>query len=161
MFCMNCGTKNDDDSVFCMNCGARLEESTKEATQVQRMNPEVPSTQSMNPVIPLVTSVPGGNIPPHQRSTSVNVAQEQPVRVAGPTQEGCVSAAWHDIKSSPRWFKKILFMGLCNLIPFMSLGTIGFAQQWGVEVAKGKRETMPSKIFNNKSFLSGLFEYVT
>ena len=26
MYCINCGTKNEDDSKFCINCGEKMEE---------------------------------------------------------------------------------------------------------------------------------------
>lgn len=146
MFCMNCGTQNDEGSAFCMKCGAKLEAGAQATPKAPKAKPTARKAAPAQPQ-PVAAAAP--------------VAQPQVAPVTAPAQEGPLSAAWHDIKSTPHWFRKILFMGLCNLIPFMSFGTIGFAQQWGVDVAKGKRETMPNKIFSNKSFLSGLIEYLT
>lgn len=147
MFCNNCGTQNEDGSAFCMNCGTKLEAAPQPAQNTQQAAP-APQQQ------------PQQAAQPQPAQPQVNQAPQQPTNVQAPVQEGPLSAAWNDVKSTPHWFKKILFMGLCNLIPFMSFGTIGFAQQWGADVAAGKRETMPNKVFSNKTFLSGLFEYI-
>lgn len=74
--------------------------------------------------------------------------------------EGILGAAWNDIKSTPGWFKRVLLLAVLNAIPFLNYGVTGYTQQWGKEIAKGKREIMPKQIFSNKTFLSGLFEYV-
>lgn len=173
MFCINCGTKNEEGSLFCMKCGTRLEQpaSQPKAQPAQQAAPQPEKTQKVNPVKPepkaaaqaqpqpepkpISQPVNTGNVPPNQNQYQQNTTVQAPI------QEGCLSAAWHDIKSTPHWFKKICFMALCNIIPFLSFGTVGFAQQWGAEAAKGKRETMPQKVFNNKNFLTGLFEWIT
>lgn len=150
MFCINCGAENEDGSVFCMSCGAKLDA----------------------PATPTPTPDQGTFAAPDKTIAQPKVAQAAPVtpvepnvatqtQVQPPKQEGCLSAAWHDITSTKGWFKKVLFMALCNLVPFMNFGTIGYAQQWGVDAAKGNRETLPQKIFSNKTFLTGGIEFVT
>lgn len=146
MFCINCGTQNDDDSLFCMKCGAKL---SNQQNQAPKSNPQ-PIKQESIPNQPQQNNV--------QQPINNPV---QPTQVTAPQQEGCLSAAFHDITSSRGWFKKIFFMALCNIIPFMSFGTIGYSQQWAADVAKGKRETLPNKIFFNRNFITGLLEYIT
>lgn len=46
MYCINCGTKNEDDSKFCIGCGQKIEEETVvEETTPQEIKPEEPKEE--------------------------------------------------------------------------------------------------------------------
>lgn len=152
MFCINCGAQNDDDSMFCMKCGAKITGTNNQQANVVNNNTATPNNNS----VPQQT-----NQVPNFQTNGTQVPNTQQTQVQAPVQEGYLSAAWHDIKSSPGWFKKVLLMALLNIIPFLNLGTIGYSQKWGVDVAKGDRNKLPKQIFNNRNFLCGILEYVT
>lgn len=94
--------------------------------------------------------------------SQIGVPQQQsaPQQQMQPRVEGVLSAAWSDIVSTPGWLKKIIVLAICNVIPFLGYGVTGYAEQWGCEVVRGKREAMPDQYFNNKNFLTGIFEYI-
>ena len=35
MFCPECGTKNDDDSLFCENCGKKMKDGSEKTEKIQ------------------------------------------------------------------------------------------------------------------------------
>ena len=52
-----------------------------------------------------------------------------------PSLEGCVSAAWHDVKATQGWFGKLLLLGLINIVPILNFVVQGYALQWARELS--------------------------
>lgn len=63
MYCPNCGTKNEDDSLFCMECGTRLKKDT-----VLNQLPH----QETTPMQPEGRTVTDADIPKNRQSGSQN-----------------------------------------------------------------------------------------
>ena len=45
-------------------------------------------------------------------------------------KHGCLAQAWDDITESEGWAKRILLLGLVNLVPVLNFFVQGFAMQW-------------------------------
>lgn len=58
---------------------------------------------------------------------------------------------------TPGWFKKMLLLGLLNIVPILNWIVPGFALRWAREVPLGKREGMPHDIFGDRAFVTGFF----
>jgi uncharacterized membrane protein YvbJ len=41
VFCPNCGTRNDDDSIFCQNCGATISSAKSTVAVTQRSKKKI------------------------------------------------------------------------------------------------------------------------
>lgn len=141
MICRHCGTQNRDGDAFCRNCGTSLE-----ATTFATPPAPAPAQQQYATV---------------QQSAPVQ-QQYAPVPAAAPyaqpmKQEGCVAAAWRDVKGTPGWFKKMLLLGLCNAVPILNWIVPGFALRWARGLSFGKREDMPQEIFGDRAFVTGFF----
>lgn len=128
MFCINCGTQNEADSAFCIKCGAKLTQGkTPAATKATPKSAPKAAPKSAAKTAPKSAANKPVNPPVVQINNNYNPGQQ--TQVQAPTQEGVLSAAWHDITSTPGWFKKVLLMALFNMIPFLDLGTIGYSQK--------------------------------
>lgn len=70
-------------------------------------------------------------------------------------QNGCVGAAWGDIRKSKGWFGKVALMGLVELIPILNWFNAGYAMRWGRDLFFGRIGEMPQSIFADRSFVNG------
>lgn len=68
-----------------------------------------------------------------------------------------IKASWYDLKHSPGYIGRVCVIALLSLVPILNMFLIGYAIRWGVDLLKGKRETLPSTILNEQTFVFGLF----
>ena len=111
MKCQNCNAENDDGVIFCKTCGERLaQQSTKFNNKTEQTKKDSKDNSA-------------------ERIISKNTSEKQ-------TYAG---RAWTEIRQSEGWVKKLLLVGLANIIPILNFGPTGYALNWGVEAAKRKR----------------------
>lgn len=75
-------------------------------------------------------------------------------------KHGCLAQAWDDITESEGWAKRILLLGLVNMVPILNFFVSGFAMQWARQLPVDKVEGMPTKIFRDGAFLQGFYAFV-
>lgn len=75
-------------------------------------------------------------------------------------KHGCLAQAWDDITESEGWAKRILLLGLVNLVPVLNFFVQGFAMQWARQLPIDKVEGMPAKIFRDGAFVQGFYGFV-
>lgn len=75
-------------------------------------------------------------------------------------KHGCLAQAWDDITESEGWVKRILLLGLVNMVPILNFFVEGFAMQWARQLPLDKVEGMPTKIFRDGAFLQGFYAFV-
>lgn len=74
--------------------------------------------------------------------------------------KGCVTAAWDDIKATPGWLKKMLFLGLLSCVPVLNFVVYGYALNWSREVPFGGRSAMPREVVTGRNFEVGFYYFV-
>lgn len=74
--------------------------------------------------------------------------------------KGCVTAAWEDIKATPSWLKKMLFLGLLCCVPILNFVVYGYALNWSREVPFGGRTAMPRQVVTGRNFEVGFYYFV-
>ena len=77
-----------------------------------------------------------------------------------PQPEGCVSAAWSDIRSTPNWFKKTILLCLLSVVPVLNFAVEGYVLRWSRELSFGKRTSMPREIFKKREISTGFFAWI-
>lgn len=79
-------------------------------------------------------------------------------------QAGYFKTAWNDIRNSPKWFSKLLLLGLISLIPvFGAIVVMGYLYGWARDIAWNVHAPMPARIFGNedgKLYSRGFFVLV-
>lgn len=75
-------------------------------------------------------------------------------------KHGCLAQAWDDITESEGWVKRILLLGLVNMVPILNFFVEGFAMQWARQLPLDKVEGMPTKIFRDGAFVQGFYAFV-
>ncbi len=75
-------------------------------------------------------------------------------------KHGCLAQAWDDITESEGWVKRMLLLGLVNMVPILNFFVEGFAMQWARQLPLDKVEGMPTKIFRDGAFLQGFYAFV-
>lgn len=75
-------------------------------------------------------------------------------------KNNCLSQAWKDIRSNKSWFKKLILLGLCNIIPIINFASAGYALKWGCNISKDKNNKFPKEIINSDNIKLGFFEWV-
>lgn len=153
MFCVSCGSQNEDGRAACWQCGAPLE--------LRQPVPAAPAPQMYGQQNGF-NQAPQGGGNSGQQMQGVYSPQGQPVPqgvVSAPPvyQEGCVSAAWKDIKGTPGWIRKILLLGLMNCVPILNFAVVGYGLQWGRSLVFGERGKMPTSVFGDRTFSIGFF----
>lgn len=133
MKCQNCNAENDDAVIFCKNCGERL---VQQSTKFTKKNDQENKEEKKNSA---------------EKVISKNTSDKQ-------TYAG---RAWSEIRQSEGWIKKLLLVGLANIIPILNFAPTGYALNWGVEAAKGERNQLKTGIFEGDSFKYGFFEFLT
>lgn len=159
MFCASCGCQNEEGRTACWQCGAGLGAAQPSPVPVS------PGTQAYGQQGGLNQAPQQGGFGAGQQGGGSYSPQNQPAPqgsgyVPPAYQEGCVSAAWKDIKSTPGWFKKMLLLGLAQCVPILWFVVPGFALRWSRDLSFGKREPMPGSIFGEKAFSMGFFTAV-
>lgn len=93
-------------------------------------------------------------------ATVVVDAGRVPPLEAAPKQEGCVGAAWNDIRSTPGWLKKTLLLCLLGVVPVLNFAVEGYVLRWSRELSFGKRTCMPKEIFKKREVSTGFFAWI-
>lgn len=75
-------------------------------------------------------------------------------------KHGCLAQAWDDITESEGWVKRILMLGLVNVVPILNFFVPGFAMQWARQLPLDKVDGMPTKIFRDGALLQGFYAFV-
>ncbi len=143
MFCIKCGKENKAGSTFCTGCGALLSSAGAQSS-VQQMPVQQQTYASQ------CAYQPGGTMGA-QPGCGGSMQQKQ---------EGCFSAAWHDLTSTPNWIGKLLLLGLISLVLVLNFFAVGYLLLWARDLSFGKREGMPAHIFEGDSFKIGFFACV-
>ena len=69
-----------------------------------------------------------------------------------------------EITASPGWLKRVMTLGLLNLVPiFGQIVILGYAYEWAHKIAWGVREPLPTKIFSrpqSKMLRWGVYAFV-
>ena len=143
MFCIKCGKENKAGSTFCTGCGAPLSGAgVQSSVQQMPVQQQTYASQSAYQVGGTMGAQPGYGGSTQQK------------------QEGCFSAAWHDLTSTPNWIGKLLLLGLISLVPVLNFFAVGYLLLWARDLSFGKREGMPAHIFEGDSFKIGFFACV-
>lgn len=74
--------------------------------------------------------------------------------------QGCLGAAFSDMKKSGNWLSKSALMALIEYIPILNWVNSGYALRWGRQLIFGKIENMPEKIFGDKVFVTGAMAFL-
>lgn len=133
MKCPNCNSNNDKDTIFCKTCGERLK------GQASDLNSKNKTADK------------------EEKKSAEKIINDN----ANIEEDGCTASAWKDIRKSSEWIKKVLLVGLCNIVPIVNFASTGYAQKWGVEAACGKNHELKNGIFEDSSLKTGFFEWVT
>ncbi len=85
----------------------------------------------------------------------------QPVPGARPVYaEGCVAAAWNDVKGTPGWFGKACLLSVIGIVPILNWVIAGFLLRWSSKLSFGRREPMPRGVFEDSAFTWGFYNFV-
>lgn len=127
---------------------------TQEHQGSQQNTPQTPST------------------PPYQgqQSPTVNVSFDSGsvngtvsstvTSVTGQYSQGCLGAAWSDMKKSGNWLSKTALMGLIEYIPILNWVNSGYALRWGRQLIFGIIENLPNSIFGERTFVTGAMSFL-
>ena len=72
-------------------------------------------------------------------------------------KHGCLAQAWDDITESEGWAKRILTLGIINMVPILNFFVSGFAMKWARQLPLDKVDGMPTKVLQDGSFLQGFY----
>ncbi len=126
------------------------------ATEAQ---PQQPQQQAQPQAAPSAEYVQAAPVQPSENAGSQQqFAQSAPDQVV--YKNGCVGAAWQDIKNSKGWFGKVALMGLIELIPILNWVNAGYAMRWSRDLYFGRVESMPKSIFVDRAFVNGAMTFV-
>lgn len=93
---------------------------------------------------------------PQSGAPQAPVANQASASAAQPA-ESTVGAAWKDISMSPGWLKRTLLLCLIGVVPILNFAVDGYCIRWGSELASGKREFMPVRVFKKREIATGFF----
>lgn len=129
------------------------------AAQAQQTPPTASTAASQPATEPASTA---GSVPPPPPTPSVPVPPAAaPAPQPRPTYaQGCLSAAWDDIKASPGWLKKMFFLGLLSCVPILNFVVYGYVLNWVREVPFGGRTAMPREVITGRNFEVGFYYFV-
>lgn len=74
--------------------------------------------------------------------------------------QGCIGAAWADIKATPGYIGKLLVLGLIMCVPILNFVVLGYLLHWSREVPFGGKTPMPAKYVTGKNFEFGFYAFV-
>jgi hypothetical protein len=149
MKCPKCGNELPQDVTFCAACGTHVDD-------VQNAEVSQPAPSACGAQDPTSTATACGAQDPAASDTYSPYTQVQEPVYA----QGCVSAAWSDIKSTPGWFKRTCLLGLVNLVPILNWFVTGYALRWARQLPLGRIGGMPTTIFRDRNFINGFFFFV-
>lgn len=75
-------------------------------------------------------------------------------------KHGCLAQAWDDITESEGWAKRIITLGLINMVPILNFFVSGFAMKWARQLPLDKVDGMPTKVLQDGSFLQGFYAWL-
>lgn len=134
------------------------------------LNDESPSAQGRSmsaghtgqvpPTPPISPYPPFSNAPDPEPSDVGQSAPAQTV-VATPVEysEGCVGAAWNDLKKTG-WVKKSALMALIEYVPILNWVNSGYALRWARQLIFGKIQGLPDSIFGERTFVTGAMAFL-
>jgi hypothetical protein len=157
MYCHQCGAENSDDAKFCSDCGALLQSGNQNegvsADQGNGAGAATPTVSSYVNPESSYESIPQN--PPYGSSATDSYAAQNNVYA-----QGCLGAAWEDITSTDGWFGKTALLGLVNIVPILNWFVQGYAMRWARQLVFDRVNPMPEKIFDNRNFINGAFQFV-
>ena len=99
-----------------------------------------------------------------QHHVSENAYQNQQPQVPHdyimPDPTNAVSQALSDIRSTPRWVRRIMLLAAMKFLPILGFFETGYALKWATTAWKNIPRDMPRYAFNKDEFLTGLFFWV-
>lgn len=126
----------------------------KEHQGYQQNTPQTPSTPpyqgQQSPTVNV--SFDGGSVNGTVYSTATSVS--------GQYSQGCIGAAWSDMKKSGNWLSKTALMGLIEFIPILNWVNSGYALRWGRQLIFGKIENLQGSIFGERTFVTGAMAFL-
>ncbi len=91
----------------------------------------------------------------------MNYTAPQPQPAPQPVYaQGCLSAAWADIKSTPGYVGKLAVLGLIMCVPILNFVVAGYLLHWAREVPFGGRTPLPAQRVTGKNFEFGFYAFV-
>lgn len=111
---------------------------------------------------PAPTAQAAGAVPPPPPASTpvVPVAPASQPKPKPTFAQGCLSAAWDDIKSNPNWLKKVLFLALVMCVPILNFVVYGYVLNWVREVPFGGRTALPKEVVTGRNFEVGFYYFV-
>lgn len=97
---------------------------------------------------------------PEQKSNKEKSNTEFVTYPKSEENQGCLTKAWYDIRSTDHWFRKMLLVALCNVVPILEFSSTGYCLRWGADAAKGNFNEMPKGLIENQNIKFGFFEWV-
>lgn len=183
MFCVQCGTKLNDDALFCTNCGARVERESvgahakaqPGAAQQSLGNAAFgASAQEGSAGGSSYASGQGGNFassasgpaPYTSGPSNMGGAPVPPGMPVSPELEpqsarrGCFGSAWDDVLADKNWVKRTALMALVSLVPVLNWVNYGYSLNWGKSVVYGRKDDLSGKLITGDNFKLGFFVIV-
>ena len=90
----------------------------------------------------------------------MNYTAPQPQPTQPAYAQGCIGAAWADIKATPGYIGKLLVLGLIMCVPILNFVVLGYLLHWSREVPFGGKTPMPAKYVTGKNFEFGFYAFV-
>lgn len=136
------------------SASAGSKEAPEPAAPSEAVQPDpVPQAQSATgPSAPAAAPQP---VPVPPAASASMPAAAKPVYA-----QGCLSAAWADIKATDGWVKKVLFLSLIMCVPILNFVVYGYILNWAREVPFGGRTTMPKQVVSGRNFEVGFYAFV-
>ncbi len=165
MNCLSCGSHVPENASFCPQCGAFVAAgATGGQAQPQPQQPPGGSDAWPQPQQPGASGAwsqpqqPNAWAQPQPQPDFTSASQS---RAGGPVYaQGCIAAAWKDVKDSPDWLSRTALLGIIQCVPILNFFALGYALNWSREVPFGGKSPMPAKIFSGANFEIGFYAFV-
>lgn len=148
MKCNACGSNVPSNASFCPQCGSFVgADNPQVAAQPQQpQQPFAPEPAAAQPQQPF------GAAPSFQQEAYSTAHVVYP--------QGCIAAAWQDVKESPGWVGRAVLLGIIQCVPILNFFATGYALNWAREVPFGGKTPMSGPIFTGKNFEIGFYAFV-
>ena len=90
----------------------------------------------------------------------MNYTAPQPQPTQPVYAQGCLGAAWADIKATPGYVGKLVVLGLIMCVPILNFVVAGYLLHWAREVPFGGRTPLPVQRVTGKNFEFGFYAFV-